>query len=218
MTCPSNRLHGMSIGFAHLDSVRVDLRNALIRRVARVVMAILFSATFLGCEPVELSRTKPWWEEVNFDQQDGGPATIGQRTSDGPVLGNDLNLVHENPDGSVEYNCMLPEYFVSNLYALLMNEDYEAIEEHLISDLARENYDSMDKDPHEIVDWLGKNRRDVIILLTRMAQGFNSPDVVWERSGSVYRLKLSGRAGYQFRFTVLDVARERGQFKLVLIK
>jgi hypothetical protein len=45
----------------------------------------------------------------------------------------------------------------------------------------------------------------------------NSTDVTWESSGTSMRFKIYTPIRETMRFTVLDVIREKGQFRLLMI-
>lgn len=175
-----------------------------------------------GCKEVEISRTKPWWEEVQFNANDQASSPFtGSPAVNPSAAANDAGrtpLVIENPDGSVTLNSPLPQNLISNLYTALIQEEYDLIFEQLVATEAKETYEDQVRDPVEIAEWLQEHRRDVVALLIRMNRGLNSPDVVWTQRATIFRLKLTGRAAQGMRYTTLDLAREGAQFRLVLIK
>ena len=121
-------------------------------------------------------------------------------------------------DGSITLNSPLPIYLINHLYNTLLAGKYDLLFDQLISQKAKQTYEKQNRDPHEIIDWFKKNRRDAVALLTRMNRGFNSPDVVWEQHGKIFRMQLTGRTAQGMRFTTMDITREGAQFRLVLIK
>jgi len=194
---------------------------------AALVLAVelLITIGIPGCKEVEISRTKPWWEEVQFNADDqtsspfaGSPAVNPSLSSSSANEAGRTPLVIENPDGSVILNSPLPQNLISNLYTALIQEKYDLVLDQLVAAEAKETYENQDRDPVEIAEWLQEHRRDVVALLIRMNRGLNSPDVVWTQRGNTFRLKLTGRTAQGMRYTTLDLAREGTQFRLVLIK
>ncbi|MFG0328345.1 MAG: hypothetical protein ACF8PN_00465 [Phycisphaerales bacterium] len=128
----------------------------------------------------------------------------------------ELRVVHD--DGSVTLNSPLPVHLLTHIRATLIDADYDLLYEQLISDYTKRVYHQRDRDPREVMTWFTDNQRDVLILLSRMGQGVNSPDVYWEMRGPITRLQLYGEAKRSSRLTTVDVIRENGQFKLVMIQ
>ena len=72
-------------------------------------------------------------------------------------------------------------------------------------------------DPREAVDYLVKNRADVMKLFTQMPMGEMSPGLFMKPMGAgVYRLEVERRPEGS-KFSKLDVIWERGVCRLVLI-
>lgn len=191
-----------------------------------ILLWLLFSLVSAGCEPVEISRGRPWWEEARFDSEGGGMSGGGGAQSAGRAadvenadeLKRGVAAVVENADGTLTLNTPIPAYLVSHLYDGLLEERYDLIFTQLVSEMAKAKYADEGRDAWEIAEWLAANRREVIKVLMRMRGGFNSPDLTWSQRGKVYRMQLTGRTAQGMRFTMMDVVREGGQFRLLLIK
>lgn len=124
----------------------------------------------------------------------------------------------ENPDGSVVLLTTTPAYLVSNLRNCIVLDESDLIFDQLLSNDTKKVYESRDLDPHEAVQWLMSNKRDVLILLNRMGNPMlNSTNVTWESSGPAIRFKIYTPIRLQMRYTILDVVRENGQFRLLMI-
>lgn len=173
------------------------LNGILIRAKWLISAAILASCVLTSCETVELSRTPK-------------KSLIQPKSQSVP-------LIVEHPDGSVTLNSPLPINLIAHLRRCLVEEQWEVIFEQLLSNETKQMYRSRGQDPQAAVEWLGQNRQDVLIVLTRMSNGVNSPDVVWDASGPYIRMKIGSPVRYQMRFTNLDVVRENGQYRLLMI-
>ncbi len=196
--------------------------SSLTRQAVWIVLgasAILtFLCTTVGCQPVEIGRTKPWWEEIEFENEGNQFGAQEATSNDESSSIDDAEGQTENADGTITLLAPLPEYLVNHLHAALIDQDYDLIMKQLVAFEAVELYKMQGRDPNEITQWLAANRRDVVQMLLRMNRGFNSTGVVWEKSGDTYRMKLTGRTAQGMRFTILDLTRENGDFKMVLIK
>lgn len=129
-----------------------------------------------------------------------------------------MELVVEHPDGSVTLYSPLDIHLITHLRSCLIQADYELLYDQLLADRAKQTYVAQGLDPRQSIQWFSDNRRDILILLNRMGQGMNSPDVYWENLGPVLRLKLHSGAARSMRFSTIDITREGGNFKLVHIE
>lgn len=176
-------------------------------RAALTLAAVSGAAVLLASCHVELSRKDRWADKAKSFQQ------MDQRRPE--TTGVDMRV--QNPDGTITLNCFLPEHLVLHLRNCLAMAEADLILEQLLSEATKEEYAAQNRDPREAVDWLLTNQRDVILLLNRMTGGLSSPDVSWQSMGNGYRLILAPHLQRTFRFTKLDVVRESGQFRLLLI-
>ncbi len=186
-------------------------------RVVAGLWAFLTCSILASCQ-VEVSRRDHWAEKAeNFQQlQDGRPRALGGADK-ASEAGEASRLRVENSDGSVTLNCFFPEHLVGHLRSCIAMGEIELIYDQLLSDAAKQAYADKQLDAHQAVQWLMTNQRDVIIMLGRMSAGLSSPDVSWQSSGNTFRMQIVSPVRSSLRFTTLDLIREKGQFKLLLI-
>ena len=200
-------------------------RSDRVCMINRHISIILFATpltllSLTGCQR-ELSRTKPWWEELqDASAADGQVFAADVRsgvdaTATGP---NDIKPFTIRADGSTDLNTQSPEYLISHLNDALIEEKYDLLYDELISDEIKQTYLDVERDPQEIITWMQSNRRDALDLIRRMGGGLNSSDIVWNQRGPTIRLELIGRASQQVRFKSMDIIREQGEFKLMVIQ
>lgn len=120
-------------------------------------------------------------------------------------------------DGSVTLNSPRPEHLVAHLRQQIVEGNVDLIHDQLLSDAAKALYSQRGLDSHDAAHWLIANQRDVLILLNRMTAGLSSPEVISEAVDQGYRLRIAPHLERSFRFTTLDIVRENGQFRLLLI-
>lgn len=128
-----------------------------------------------------------------------------------------LELTVVNEDGSITLNSTRPEHLVAHLRHHLVLGSVDLIHDQLFADAAKQIYSDQRLDSHDAVHWLIANQRDVLLLLNRMTNGVSSPDVVSQPMSNGWRLRIAPHLERAFRFTTLDMVREDGQFKLLLI-
>lgn len=126
-----------------------------------------------------------------------------------------LTVLHE--DGSITLNSPRPEHLIAHLRRYIAEANADLIHDQLLSDAAKALYVDRGLDSFDAAHWLIANQRDVLILLNRMTAGLSSPEVVSEPVDQGYRLRLAPHLERAFRFTTLDMVRENGQFRLLLI-
>ncbi|MCC6906326.1 MAG: hypothetical protein IT430_00165 [Phycisphaerales bacterium] len=179
------------------------------QRAIQFVLVAVASGGLWGCQ-VELSRRDHWADKAKqFNELSEGKAR--------PADAHAPELRIEHTDGTVTLNCYLPEHLVLHLRNCLAMAEVDLIFEQLVSKAAKQVYIDAQRDPHEAVDWLITNQRDVIMMLNRMTGGLSSPDVTWHSAGDTYRMEIATPVRSTLRFTKLDLIREDGQFKLLLI-
>lgn len=169
---------------------------------------VLASASLYACQ-VEVNRRDHWADKAKQFER-----LHAQQPRENTEL---AKLRVENPDGTTTLNCYLPENLVMHLRNCIAMAEVDLIYDQLLSDAAKQVYIDEDRDPHEAVDWLITNQRDVIIMLNRMTAGLSSPDVSWQSLDNTYRMQIVSPVRTSLRFTTLDLIREEGQFKLLLI-
>jgi len=168
----------------------------------------LASGSLCGCQ-VEMGRRDHWADKAKqFEQLHASPPRENTEVA---------KLRVENPDGTTTLNCYLPENLIMHLRNCIAMAEVDLIYDQLLSDAAKQVYLEEERDPHEAVDWLMTNQRDVIIMLNRMTAGLSSPDVSWQSRENTYRMEIVSPVRTSLRFTTLDLIRENGQFKLLLV-
>lgn len=173
-------------------------------------LSVLVACSILASCQVEVNRRDHWADKAKTFQQ------LGQdQRRDGTAEPTKLRI--ENPDGTTTLNCFLPEHLIGHLRSCIAMGEADLIYDQLLSDAAKQAYVERQLDGHEAVDWLMTNQRDVIIMLNRMSGGLSSPDVSWQSMDNTYRMQIVSPVRNSLRFTTLDLIRENGQFKLLLI-
>lgn len=145
-------------------------------------------------------------------------AMADQASSDGaaPLNPNSLRIEHEN--GSVSLIMNSPRHVVMHLRQTLVQDEPEVLFDQVLSNKAKSIYAEQGKDPHEAIDFLFNNRREVLRMLQRMPQGELSPGMFLQKIGdSAYRLELRGANGQGLSLTRLDVVWEQGVCRLLSV-
>lgn len=123
-----------------------------------------------------------------------------------------------NEDGSVTLILSSPRHVILHLRQTLLDEDRDLLFDQVLSDRAKENYAQAGKDPHEAVEFLIANRREVLKMLQRMPQGELSPGLFMKKIGpNAFRLELNGAQSRGLAFRRLDVVWELGVCKLLAV-
>jgi hypothetical protein len=125
----------------------------------------------------------------------------------------------ENPDGSVTLIAKSVRRLMSNLMLCLEYEDDLVLFEQVISDQAKQEFQGRGKDPHEIIDYLKKNRQDIALLFSRMPFGEQSPNVIIQQPAKrTMLLEVTGLAAKNLKMTELWAVMEKGNWKLLWIR
>ena len=128
-----------------------------------------------------------------------------------------MKLVIEHQDGSVTFLSPLPMHLISHLQRVMAEADYPTLYDQLLSNEIKQRYVSRGVDPRQCLPWFEANRRDILILLSRVAGGINSPSIVYDQAGPIIRLSVYGRPAMSLRYKSVEVIREDGNYKLLLI-
>jgi len=144
---------------------------------------------------------------------------IGEQPTDGeaaPLNPNTLRIAHD--DGGFTLIMSSPRHVVAHLRQTLVQDEPELLFEQVLSNQSKSIYAAQGKDPHEAVEFLFSNRREVLKMLQRMPQGEFTPGMFLKKIGpSAYRLELSGANGQGLRLTRLDVVWEQGVCRLLSV-
>jgi hypothetical protein len=137
-------------------------------------------------------------------------------TDDTTIDPRSIRIPHE--DGSVTLIMTSPRHVVMHLRQTLTLQEPELLYEQVLSEEAKKEYRRNDLDPHEAVEFLMKNRREVLKMLQRMPQGELSPGMFLTKIGkNAYRLEVRGASAQGLSFRRLDVIWEHGVCKLLSI-
>ncbi len=195
---------------------------------------VLAGVMLFGCEQ-ELSRSGTWDQAYYSSSRHGdvyardwgngiGGGSHSPRDIPGLTGPRDPASIDRSADGSrgdgepIRLLTPLPINLIAHLNQCLLVQQYDRMYAYLISEQCKQAYRDESLDPEiEIPAWFEKNRRDILIMLSRMSGGMNSPDVLWDRQDGVTRLKLSGVASRGGRFLTLDLVRTGGQYRVLLI-
>lgn len=199
--------------------------------MATVVLAMFVApVSMTGCQEVEIARHSPW---DDFDLADR-PADQSRPTgSSAPASPNMLPegeapsltpLVVNHDDGSVTLNAFLPEHVVTHLRNCLIDASYDTIYDQLVSPKTTAQYAARDLDAREeLTAWFEENRRELLLMLRYIPAGIDSPNVISEVRGSIYRLKIhdwiasKGAGDGPLKFQTLELDHSGGRFYLKTI-
>ncbi len=119
-------------------------------------------------------------------------------------------------DGGVTLVSTAPRHVVSHLRLLLAEGNRELLYDELLSERTKGVYIAQGRDPHEAVEFLFENKRDVLKLLARIPMGEFTPGMYLKPVGpSAFRMEVTSRG--DLVFTRLDIVWERGVCRLLLI-
>lgn len=127
-------------------------------------------------------------------------------------------MVETLPDGSVKYNCVLPDNLLSHFRGALIEGNYRAIYEQLVSEEAKANYVNRGRNPESMINWFEENRRELLVLLNRMSLGAMSPNSTFRQSGNYFTISLVPQVAKDQVFSQIEMTRENRQFRLLVIQ
>ncbi len=194
-------------------------------RKAGGVIAVLGAAVLTaGCtRPIsEKSSLEDWYARVAPDQAADRSRALPQPTPTGPrggaaSTGATAQTVILNPDGTITLNAYLPHHLVAHLRACIVQNRLEFVTEQLLAPSVVKRYEEEGRSLEEITEFFADNSRDILLLLTRLERGVDSPDVAFEQSGSQYRLRVVGWVAEPLVLRTLDMEYHSGEFSLVSI-
>ena len=129
-----------------------------------------------------------------------------------------LRLVDPNDPTKATLILRSPQHVVIQLFETLNNKEYDLLYEQVLSDKLKQNYREQFRDPHEAVDYLVRNQRDVRKLIATMPAADQTPGLYLQPLGdNMFRIEAPGRGALDMKFQTLDLILESGQFRLLLI-
>lgn len=208
------------------------------RARVRAIAACLFLAVAAGCKPEEhiISVTGGYSSLANFPGAKGGLKPESQ-VSDQEQMDRWTKLLAKNPknvegeavegrplrrkmqDGKYILISRAPHELMQHLFETLRDQEYDLLEQEVLSQRTRSEYLARGKKPREAVEWLVRNQSDVEALLVSMPAGEQTPGVLMTPIGNnAFALSPSGAEVLDLKYKTLDVVIERGQFKLLMIR
>src|SRR5262249_22929416 len=131
----------------------------------------------------------------------------------------DDKIVLENPDGSVKLIAKSIRHLMSHIALCLEYEDDQVLFEQVISDQTKQEFQAKGKDPHESVEFIKKNKDEILRLFSRMPFGEQSPNVILKQPAKrTALLEVTGLAAKDLQLTQLWAVMEKGNWKLLWIK
>ena len=124
----------------------------------------------------------------------------------------------ELEDGEIVLRALLPRHVITNLLVCLRREEYELVYDQLLARQTREMYEA-GEGLEGFTAYFTRHREDMAEWLARIIAGIPLQQVLMKQlEGDVTRCGLRPQFGSQFAFKSLDVYRENGQYKLLMIR
>lgn len=118
----------------------------------------------------------------------------------------------------VTLRAILPGHVVLNTLNCLRNQEYPLLWEQGLSNRTKENYKKNEQGEEEFTAFMQKHRHELVASLTRILTGLSGQEVAIERIGDgVTRCRLRSQYIGNLKFTKVDMVKEDGNLKLLLI-
>lgn len=123
-------------------------------------------------------------------------------------------------DGVIELRARSARHLMIHIYNTMMrDDDIELFTDQVLSKVTADEFVQRGRNPREAYRMLKRHERDIRALFDAMPAGEQTPGVHWSRVGDVdgtriYRLQVDGPGTSELRFTAMDIAMERGNFRL----
>lgn len=196
-------------------------RGRLSPRSSHVLTACLLAATLLGscAEDRKVVQYHPFL--ANLPDAKTGLGPVGDRF--GGV--NDPNrltpedaekMVVTNPDGSKTLLSKSIRQLMSQVVNCLYEDELELLHDQLMSESTKEEYRARGKDSFAFVEYLSRNREDIVELFRRMPMAENTPAVAMHQPArNTFKLQMTGIAKKGLNFTTFWVTHEQGTWKIM---
>ncbi len=187
------------------------------------IAALLFAplATTGGCQPEE--RIVRWNPPLA-----GLPGARSQTPFTGREGRMDVDQIHIPPDqlrvdrgdGVIELRARSARHLMIHIYNTMMrDDDADLFTDQVLSKVTADEFIQRGRNPREAYRMLKRHERDIKALFDAMPAGEQTPGVFWSRIGEVdgtriYRLQVDGPGTGELRFTAMDIAMEKGNFRL----
>jgi hypothetical protein len=194
----------------------------------------LTMSAITGCQPyrIEYRVVPEYFAEASPGGRLPGPATLPDGTvivyktrdfGGGAMLAESEQRIFEpiveHEDGSVELHALLPEHVLGNLMYCLREEKYESCWDQVLSETTRQAMAGQGEGKAEFIDFLQRNRRELMVTFNRMAMGMPRQDMILESPHQgVTRMKFRPQIASEFRFRRVDMISEGLELKLLVIR
>lgn len=168
-----------------------------------------------GCEPYE----KVVYYNPAMGRLPGAQAQMApvrrQQGSGNVGSEDDGRIVIEHDDGTIELISRNALQLLSHIRRLVVEDEETLFTEQILSDRTKQEFIERGYDPAEAFKELKRREEDLMKLLARMPMGEFTPGLYLENIGpSTFRLALYGRAANGLDWTFVDIAIERGVWRL----
>ena len=120
---------------------------------------------------------------------------------------------------TITLRAILPEHVLVNTLNCLRNEEYQLLWEQGLAQRTKDNYAEHEQGEDEFVAFMKKQRHELVATLTRMIAGMSGQEVAIEYPGDgVTRCRLRRQIADPFKFKSVDMVRDDGWLKLLLIQ
>jgi hypothetical protein len=128
-------------------------------------------------------------------------------------------IVIEHPDGSKTLVLTSIRHMMTHLERTLDDDEDDLLIDQVIAPSTTQHYALEGRDIEELVAFLKKRRRDIAVLFSRMPFAERTATVIMDKQGrNLFRLRLTGQAKKDTRFTELWTEFEKGQWKFVWVR
>ncbi len=198
-----------------------DARRRPVRLLG--IAALLFAPSLLlvgGCQPEE--RIVRWNPPLA-----GLPGARSQTPftgRDGRMDADPTNIPPDQlrvdrGDGVIELRARSARHLMIHIYNTLRDNDADLFTDQVLSKVTADEFVQRGRNPREAFRILKRQERDILALFHMMPSGEQTPGVYWTRIGDVdgtriYRLQVDGPGTADLRYTAMDIAMERGNFRL----
>ena len=198
------------------------------------MVLIFMIVALLGCKPyrIERHRRSPIFFNPNYVEgverevtlEDGTVLIFDTFTAEssygrqGANKSEPFKIREELENGEIVLRALLPRHVITNLLVCLRNEEYELVYDKLLARQTRETYEA-GEGLEGFTAYFTRHRLDMAEWLARMIAGIPLQHVqMTPLEAGVTRCRLRPQFGSQLKFKSLDVYRENGQYKLLMIR
>lgn len=187
------------------------------RRPARtawyVVLAILV-APQAGCRYERIVRYDPMLAGLP-GAESGTPVIRADGRTFDPLAAPKGGLRQEDEQGNVVLHSKSARHLLIHIVQTIENDEGELFVEQLLSERTKLEFAERDLDPMLAFEELKRRQRDVFTLYNALPMGELTPGVRFRTLGdNLYRVEVPRSWGRAMRWRIMDMVRERGNFRL----